>query len=712
MMPALYDGGGFWHRIEGAANMDSMAGFIRDQQQGILDEWQESFTDLPAAGGVADPARFRACAALVLAALVEKIECSRRRRGESHSLAGPLERDEAAEQFAAECGPGLVHSAYRLLRAIVGRRWAEHPGSGGVQGVHELLCFDEVIDGSIAAALESLNHADRASAAKIAGDLLTSRGKPWGHEGEAAAALLDSETREPPSEETLRVLQKLRACEARFQTLVAATSFYVIYRMSADWSQLHEASGRGFLPDTTEPTGEWLEKYIYPDDRSLVLDSIREAINGKRAFDLEHRVIKADGSIGWAHSRAVPLLDNHGEIVEWFGAASDTTQRREAEEALREAGRRKDEFLAILAHELRNPLAPIRSAVEILKLLDSSDPTVARAQGMIDKQVAHMVRLIDDLLDVSRITLGKLQLRKQRVELVEVLKRAVEAARALDDARERDFQFELPAQPVYLDADPVRLTEVFSNLLNNACKFTDVGGRIRLGVELDHGGVVVSVADDGIGIPSESLGQVFEMFAQAVSGPEHAREGLGIGLSLARSLAEMHGGYIEAHSEGPGKGSTFRVWLPVDELESLQATDGIEGRRGKGVGCSHILLVDDSEAILDSLSVLLGLNGHDVRTARDGLEALAVAEQFGPDVVLLDLGMPRLDGYETCKRLREQPGGQELVIIALTGWGNDADRRTTEAAGFDGHLVKPVSLEQLTELVQQLQEHKGRVPRH
>jgi signal transduction histidine kinase/ActR/RegA family two-component response regulator len=366
---------------------------------------------------------------------------------------------------------------------------------------------------------------------------------------------------------------------------------------------------------------------------------------------------------------------------------------------LRQADRRKDEFLAVLAHELRNPLAPVRNAVEVMRLRDVDDPGLRWARDIIDRQVQQMTRLVDDLLDVSRITRGKVKLQKEPVDLAAVVARAVEISRPLIDARRHELTVTLPPEPVRVEADAIRLAQVVANLLNNAAKFTPEGGRIWLTVERDGGQTVVRVRDTGVGILAAMLPQVFDLFAQVESSLEHSQGGLGIGLTLAKSLVEMHGGSVTAHSDGPGQGSKFILRLPVlTEVRSADSGPGMNERLAES-SARRILVVDDNVDAADSLALLLRLMGNDVRTAPDGPAALAAARAYRPDVVLLDLGLPRMSGYEVCRRLREGHFANGPLVVALTGYGQDEDRRRTREAGFDHHLVKPVNPDELRELL-------------
>jgi PAS domain S-box-containing protein len=407
-----------------------------------------------------------------------------------------------------------------------------------------------------------------------------------------------------------------------------------------------------------------------------------------------------DGRRIWMVWTNKPVRNEQGQVEEILAIGSDISKLKAAEAALQEADRRKDEFLATLAHELRNPLAPIRNAVQILKRQGLPEPVLQAARGLIDRQLHHLVRLIDDLLDVSRITRGRLELCRERVALGAVLEQALEASRPQVERAGHELTVLLPPQPIDLSADPVRLAQVFLNLLNNACHYTEPGGRIRLTAEREGANAVIAIQDTGIGIAPEHLPFVFEMFSQVGSVVERSQGGLGIGLALARGLVEMHGGRIEARSEGPGKGSEFIVRLPALREASNLRLPQPRYRDGRNTArAHHILVVDDNRDHLESLALLLRLSGNEVRTADDGFEALETAARYRPDVVLLDIGMPKLDGYAVCRHLREHPWGKAMVIIALTGWGRDEDRRNTEKAGFSGHLVKPVEESTLLQLL-------------
>ncbi len=399
-------------------------------------------------------------------------------------------------------------------------------------------------------------------------------------------------------------------------------------------------------------------------------------------------------------SPAAPILDAAGNIVEWFGTARDITERKEMEEALRDADRKKDEFIALLAHELRNPLAPIRTGLQVLRMAEDREAR-KQAQAMMDRQLSHMVRLIDDLLDISRINRSKMELRKQRVALADVVASAVETARPLIDEVAHELTISLPGSPVYLDADLTRLSQVFGNLLTNSAKYTPKGGKIWLTAERLNQEVAVSVRDTGIGIPEGSLRDVFNMFSQVDRSVERSMGGLGIGLVLVKGLVEMHGGKVTASSEGDGKGSTFTVTLPVAPI--LAASPSAVGNGPTKVGPGRrILVVDDNRDGAASLAMMLRLLGNEICTANDGVDAVAQAEDFRPDLILMDVGMPRLNGLEATRQIRAQDWGRDVTIVALTGWGQDRDRERSREAGCDSHLVKPVSLPDLQKLLGEL----------
>jgi len=409
-----------------------------------------------------------------------------------------------------------------------------------------------------------------------------------------------------------------------------------------------------------------------------------------------------------------PIRDAGGRIIGASKVARDVTERRQAEEALlaerrkalevlEEADRRKDDFLALLAHELRNPLAPLRNGLEVMRLAAGDATAVAKMRDVMDRQLSHMVRLVDDLLDVSRISRNKMELRRSRVLLADVISSAVETTQPALVAAGHQLTVSLPPEPIHLDADLTRLAQVFSNLLNNSAKYTARGGHIRLTATREGGQVSVAVQDDGVGIPAFALPNIFEMFSQVDRSIERSTGGLGIGLALVKGLVEMHGGTVEAASPGQGKGSTFTVRLEVlkDRTETPPGTLALEYPDSAGLR-RRILVVDDNRDSADSMAMMLQLQGNEVRTAHDGFAAIELAEQFRPQVILMDIGMPKLNGYEATRRIREQLWGQDMAVIALTGWGQEEDRARSKEAGCAGHLVKPVNVPDLEALLAEL----------
>ena len=373
-------------------------------------------------------------------------------------------------------------------------------------------------------------------------------------------------------------------------------------------------------------------------------------------------------------------------------------ERAMIEDALRETDRRKDEFLAALAHELRNPLAPLSNTLHLLRNRGEKDPEERRAHDVMRRQVTHLIRLVDDLLDVSRITRGKVTLQREIVDLQTIVRNAVETSRPWIEASGHTLEVSLPAAPAQLHADPVRLAQALSNLLNNSAKYTPEGGHIWLSAASESGCAVIRVRDDGIGIATGALPHVFDLFMQEEETGYRSQGGLGIGLTLVRTFVQLHGGVVEAFSEGPNRGSEFVIRLPA--MEAMQA-DPEDSRRTVGSpGKAHrILIVDDNEDGAQSLATLLELQGNQVQTAYDGPQAVEAVGDFRPDVVLLDIGLPTLNGYETARRMREHPDTRDALIIALTGWGQEEDRRRSREAGFDHHLVKPVDLSVLEGLL-------------
>ena len=484
--------------------------------------------------------------------------------------------------------------------------------------------------------------------------------------------------------------------ESRYESLTRALSHVV-------W--ITDADGHFTAPQPTwaaytgqpweEHRGLGWQKALHPDDLQAVWRGWLSARADRALFVADGRMWhSASGTWRYFEVRAVPNIDADGVIREWIGTCIDVHDRRIAEQAMRVADRRKDEFMAVLAHELRNPLAPIRNAVHVLKVCREDDARSDWARSIIERQVDQMSRLLDDLLDVTRIARGKLEVRRDRVDLAEPLERAIETSRPMLDAHGHRFQAQLPRDPLLVEGDAPRLAQVFANLLNNAAKYTDRGGEVRLVARVEDGQAVVRVSDTGMGIEASMLPHLFRMYSQAVPARERAQGGLGIGLSLVRGLVEMHGGSVEAHSEGPGRGSEFVVRLPL--MHAIAPAPRLPEREPHQQPL-RVLVADDNHDAAQTLAVLLEVMGHQVRVAVDGQEAVDLAGSFAPDVVLLDIGMPRMNGYAAARCIRQKR--PQAMLIAVTGWGRREDMREAAAAGFDHHLVKPVQPEQLVKLL-------------
>jgi PAS domain S-box-containing protein len=454
-----------------------------------------------------------------------------------------------------------------------------------------------------------------------------------------------------------------------------------------DWYNHRWYEYTGTTPDQMEGWG-WQSVHD-PDVLPKVMERWNASLVNGESFDMVFPLRGADGQFRPFLTRVSPLRDQAGRILQWFGTNTDISEIKRMEEALRDADRRKDEFLATLAHELRNPLAPIRNSLQILSLPQVDPSTARHVRDVMERQVHHLVRLVDDLLDVSRVMRGKIELRKECVDLGVIVSRAVETAQPIIDQQRHELEISMPSEPLLVHADPVRLTQVLGNILTNAGKYSEANGHIQLSVARDADEAVLRVRDRGIGIALDMLPHIFDLFVQADHSTWRSQSGLGIGLSLVKSLVEMHAGTVEADSAGPGKGSQFTVRLPLlletthapavqDEPIALSPASGL-----------RLLVVDDNRDAADSLALLLRLQGHDVRVAHDGASALEIASAHRPALIFLDLGMPGIDGYDVARRIRTTPGLEGTVLAALTGWGQQEDRHRTKGAGFDHHLVKP-----------------------
>ncbi|WP_332827768.1 PAS domain-containing hybrid sensor histidine kinase/response regulator [Ramlibacter sp.] len=501
--------------------------------------------------------------------------------------------------------------------------------------------------------------------------------------------------------------ESLRASEERFRLLVDSVRDYAIFMLDPDgivrsWNAGAKAI-KGY--EAGEIVGRHFSAFYTPEDiaaRKPELE-LAAALELGRIEDEGWRVRK-DGSLFWANVVVTAIKGPGGDLRGFAKVTRDMSERRRLQE-LESSSRRMNEFLAMLAHELRNPLAPIRNAVTIMQLETLASPVLRNCRDVIDRQLTHVTRLVDDLLDVGRLTTGKIKLRKELLRLSDVVARSVETVRPLIAARRHALEVDQPAEPIYVNGDATRLSQVLQNLLVNAARYTPEGGRIVLDVAASDNFVNLRVQDNGRGIAAENLESIFQLFMQGESGTSAgADSGLGIGLTLARSLAEMHGGTIEAHSPGPGQGSTFTVRLP----RSAQAAPAEEPPEPEEAGGGlRVMVIDDNRDSADSACDVLRLLGNRVECAYDGRSGVAAAADFKPHMILLDLAMPGMDGYETRRQLRSQPGAATSFLVAMTGFGNEDDKRRTREAGFDAHLTKPVELDALIALLNAVRGREG-----
>jgi len=452
-----------------------------------------------------------------------------------------------------------------------------------------------------------------------------------------------------------------------------------------------------------EITGvDWWQSSIHPDDLLRGWQDAQSALGDPAipTYDAQYRIRHREGQWIWVWDRARIVRDNDGRVLRIVGHVTDVSDQKQAEDLLKEADQRKNEFLATLSHELRNPLAPIRNAVNILRMKGARETDLRKSRDVIDRQVHHLSRLVDDLLDVSRITRGKLEIRRARTSVGEAISAAVEASAPLMEQHHHTLTLSV-APSLYVDGDVVRLTQVFTNLLNNSARYTPSGGRITLTAEGDGDWISVRVTDNGRGIPETEIHQLFDMFYQGRECPPNSHDGFGIGLTLVARIIDLHGGEIHVHSDGPNSGSEFVVRLPALPAATpiYEHPDPELHEMSESPSMRRVLIADDSVDSAESLAVLLGLQGYEVRTVHDGPEAVEAAFHFAPDAALLDIGMPTMNGYDVAARIREQPWGRNMLLIAQTGWGEDRDRRRSKEAGFDAHLTKPLDYSTLVKLL-------------
>ncbi|MCY7317976.1 MAG: response regulator [Ramlibacter sp.] len=467
-----------------------------------------------------------------------------------------------------------------------------------------------------------------------------------------------------------------------------------------DWDML--ADTMVFSPRVREMLGytlaqfpdrpESIRKVLHPDEHQRIRGALRGHLRDGREYQFECRLRTGAGEWRWLSIAGVALKQGDGKPYRMAGSMVDITERKAAEQTLHEASRAKDEFIATLAHELRNPLAPIRTGLEILKKDTGNGPPSQRARAIIERQLVHMIRLIDDLLDISRISSGKIRLEKKRISLRAVIESAVETSRPGIEAGRHRLALELPAEEVEFDGDLTRLAQSLANLLNNAAKYTPSGGSILVRASRDGEQAVIRVQDSGVGIPAEMLDRVFQLFAQVGRTIDRSQGGLGIGLSLVRSLVELHGGSVTAESEGTGRGSTFTLRVPcIPACVAPLLPDPTHAPAAAPVHeAVRVLLADDNVDAADTMSAVLEMSGHEVKTVYSGPEALQAAPLFSPDVMLLDIGMPGMSGYQVAQQLRADARFDQTLLVALTGWGSENDRALALQSGFDHHLTKPV----------------------
>ena len=490
----------------------------------------------------------------------------------------------------------------------------------------------------------------------------------------------------------------LRDSEERFKTMADNIAQFAWMADSEGWIFWFNRRWFDYTGSVlSDAQGDGWRKYHHPDHRQRVHEHLQHSFATREPWEDTFPLLGKHGGYRWFLSRAQPTFDSNGKVVRWFGTHTDVTEQREHAAKLLEADQRKDEFIAMLAHELRNPLAPIVNALKSIRSPNVGPAQIQDASDVMERQVGHLVRLVDDLLDIGRVASGRVRLRKERFALNSIFTSVIEAARPLCVRKEQVLTVNISTTSAYVDGDAIRLAQVVENLLNNASKFTPQGGRIDMTVENDADAAVIRVRDSGIGIEQDQLLRIFEMFTQVDTSLERSTSGLGIGLTLSKTIVELHGGTITAHSPGLGRGSEFVVRLPtltgpvIASPPNVLASAILTPRR--------ILVVDDNRDGAESLARVLELSGQNTRVASDGVAALIEAEAFRPDVILLDIGLPKLNGFEVARRIRQTPWGSPMILIALTGWGQEEHRRESSDAGFDAHLVKPVDPIRLVRLL-------------
>ena len=634
--------------------------FILHQKEPILQEWEDfARTMQPAASGM-DVVALRDHASVILDTIIIQlglVESEQEKFGKSRGQGSRgIQKSDAERHAIDRLKDGYtidqLVAEYRALRASVLKQWALHPDQGEATDPQDIMRFNEAIDQALAESVAQF-----------------SRGVKEG--------------------------------EAKFQTIADAMPQMV-------WSTLpdghHDYYNRQWYEFTGVPEGstdgEGWNAMFHPDDQARAWEIWRHSLRTGDDYEIQYRLKHRSGSYRWTLGRALPVRSESGEIVRWMGTCTDIHDQKVAEENLKQVDQRRNEFLAMLAHELRNPLAPISTAAEML-LIDGIDSQTASYTGsIITRQVSHMTGLIDDLLDVSRVTRGLVTLNIEAVDLRHVLDAAIEQAHPMIDARKHQLTVRMASSGTCVDGDRLRLVQVVANLLNNAAKYTAEGGKILLCLDTLGTDAVVTVADNGIGIDAKLLPHIYDLFTQGERSPDRSQGGLGVGLSLVKSLVELHRGRVEAASV-PGEGSTFTIALPLQRGRQPRSALPA-GHAAEKVKPLRIVLVDDNEDAAVMLAIRLRAAGHAVTVKHDGKSTLALDPAVAPQVFILDIGLPDLDGYELACRLRLLPTSSAATFIALTGYGQAEDRAKSKTAGFDHHFVKPVDGEKLTQLLQQL----------
>jgi PAS domain S-box-containing protein len=659
-------------------------------------------------------------ASAVLIALIERV----RRAGES---ARRRESEAREGETAAAEQRRLLEAALESVGAGV---YSFDPKTGGARWdprLRALFGFAAEQTASHAALLERVHAADRARVEKAVAAAIAPGG-PGHYSVEFRIVRGDGEVRSVASTgfavlegdrlarlvgtcrdvtERHRVEAALRDSEQRFATL-AEGSPVLLWVYGPSGNEFVNRAYREFVgvDSDDEVSGYDWSRFVHPEDLDEYLNAYQRAFAVQAHFVAEFRFRRYDGEYRWMRSDATPRFADDGELAGYVGATVDITERRQAEDALRVANRQKDEFLAMLAHELRNPLAPIRNASEVLALRYAGDPQAAAPIAMLRRQCDHLARLLDDLLDVTRIAQGRIELQQESLEIGAVVGQAVETVAPLAHAKSQILRVERDEIGLYLSGDRTRLVQSLTNVLQNSVKFTPPGGEIVVGVHDAGPDVELVVRDNGVGIPAEILPRVFELFVQSERTPDRSQGGLGIGLSVVKRLVEMHGGAVAVASEGQGCGTTVTIRLP-----RIEPPAGHANHPRSAAPPRRVLVVDDSADAADSLAMLLQMEGHEVSTAYSAVAALEAAEKLQPDVAFIDIGLPQMDGYEVARRLRTSDRCRFIRLVALTGYGQPEDRAAARSAGFDHHLVKPADRDSVDAILAESQVPGQLAPR-